>query len=148
MEQNTGEVDLFGSIMKQNVIENELNHEYAPLAIIKPGAAIEFRVTGSNDLYLDLNNSRLYVLAKITKATGTNINANTATTINLTLHSMLCEICVELNGRNVGETSLLYPYRSFLKSLLNYRKDPQETRLLCKRVDQGYNRARNYHRSQ
>ena len=61
--------------MRQKVIENEFNREYAPLATIQPGAAIEFRVTGSNDLYLDLNNSRLHVIAKITKANGTNLEA-------------------------------------------------------------------------
>ena len=104
-EKITSEVDLFGSIMQQNVIENEFNREYASLATIQPGAAIEFRVTGSNDLYLDLNNSRLHVLAKITKADGTNIDANTAAPIKLTLHSMFREIGVELNNRNVGDTS-------------------------------------------
>ena len=108
-EEITSEVDLFGSIMQQNIIENEFNREYAPLASIQPGAAIEFRVTGSNDLYLDLNNSRLHVLAKITKADGTNIDENTAAPINLTLHSMFREIGVELNSRNVGDTSHLYP---------------------------------------
>ena len=82
--------------MQQNVIENEFNREYAPLATIQPGAIIEFRVTGSNDLYLYLNNSRLHVLAKITKADGTNIDANTAAPINLTLHSMFREIDLEL----------------------------------------------------
>ena len=97
-EEITSEVDLIGSIMQQNVIENEFNREYAPLASIHPGTAIEFRVTGSNDLYLDLNNSRLHVLAKITKADGTNIDANTAAPINLTLHSMFREIGVELNS--------------------------------------------------
>ena len=124
-------MDLFGSIMQQNVIENESNDEYTPLATIQPGAAIEFRVTGSNDLYLDLNNSRLHVLAKITKADGMNIDANTAAPINLTLQSMFREIGVELNGRNVGDTSQRYPYRSFVESLLNYSKETQETRLLC-----------------
>ena len=58
-EEITSELDRFGSIMQQNVIENEFNREYAPLATIQPGAAIEFRVTRSTDLYLDLNNSRL-----------------------------------------------------------------------------------------
>ena len=81
-EQITIEVDLFGSIMQQNVIENEFNREYAPLATIQPGMAIEFTVKGANDLYLDLNNSRLHVVAKITKADGTNIDANTAAPIN------------------------------------------------------------------
>ena len=97
-EQITSEVDLFGSIMQQNVIENEFNREYAPLSTIQRGVVIEFIVTGSNDLYLDLNNSRLHVLVEITKADGTNIEANTAASINLTLHSMFREIGLELNG--------------------------------------------------
>ena len=91
-EQITSEVDLFGSILQQNVIENEFNREYASLATIQPRMAIEFTVKGANDLYLNLNNSRLHVLAKITKADGTNFDANTAAPINLTLHSMFREI--------------------------------------------------------
>ena len=110
-DEITSEVDLFGSIMQLNIIENEFNREYAPLASIQPSAAIKFRVTGSNELYLDLNNSRLHVLAKITKAIWTKNDANTAAPINLTLHSMFSEIGVELKIRNVGDTSQLYPYR-------------------------------------
>ena len=97
-EQITSEVDLFESIMQQNVIENKFNRVYAPLATIQPGMAIEFRVKSANDLYLDLNNSRLHVIAKITKADGTNIDANTAAPINLTLPSMFREIGLEFNG--------------------------------------------------
>ena len=81
--------------------------------------------------YIDLNNSRLHVLTKITKADGTNINANTASLISLTLHSMFCKIGLELNGRNVGNTTQLYLYRSYLEIILNFCKMTQETRLLC-----------------
>ena len=128
-KQITNKVVLFGSIMQQNVIENEINREYASLATIQSGMAIEFTVNGANDLYLDFNNSRLHVLAKITKAHGTNIDANTAGLINLTLHSMFREIGLELNGRNVGDMIQLYPNRSHLESaqLLQWT---QETRFL------------------
>ena len=129
-EQITSEVDLFGSIMQQNVIENEFIRKYAPLATIQPGMAIEFSVQSANVLYLNLNNSRLHLIAKLTKADSTNIDANTAAPINLTLHSMFREIGLEFNGRNVGDTSQLYTYRSVLKSLLTFCKDVQETRLL------------------
>ena len=44
---------------------------------------------------------------------------------------MFREIAVKLNGRNVGDTSHLYPYRSLMESLLIYCKETQETRLLC-----------------
>ena len=87
-EQLTSEVDLFGSIMQQNVIKNKFNREYALLAKIQLVLAIKFTVNSANDLYLDLNNPRLHVIAKITKADGTNIDTNTAAPINLTLHSM------------------------------------------------------------
>ena len=131
-EQITSELDLFESIMQHNVIENELNREYARLATIQPGMAIEFTVKGATDLYLDLNNSRLHVLAKITKADGTNIDANTAAPINLTLHSMFREIGSKLNGRNVGDTSQLYLYRSHLETLLNFSKETQQTLFFAK----------------
>ena len=92
--------------------------------------AREFTVKNANDFYLDLNNSRLHVLAKITNADETNIDLNTAATINLTLHSMFREIELELNGRNFGDTSQLYPNRSVLESLLNCCKEVYKTRLL------------------
>ena len=104
-EQITSEFDLFVSIMQQNVIENKFNREYAPLATIQPGMTIEFTVNSANDLYFDLKNTRLHVLAKITKADWTNIDANKETQINLTLPSMFRKIGLKLNGRNVGDTS-------------------------------------------
>ena len=73
------------------------------------------------------------MIGKITKADGTNIDANTAAPINLTLHSMFREIGLELNGRNVGDTSQLYPYRSLLESRLNFCKEVKETHLLSER---------------
>ena len=82
-------------------------------------------------MYLDLNNSRLHVLAKIIYSDGLNIGANTAGPINLPLHSMFREIFVKLNGRNVSDTSPLYPYRACLETLLNFSKETQDTRLQC-----------------
>ena len=130
-EQIANEVDLFGTIMQQNIIENEFNREYAPLATIQHNAPIEFMVKNAKDLYLDLNNSRMHVLAKITKADGANIDANTASPINLPLHPMFKEIAVELNCRDVGDTSQLYAFRAYIETALNFSKETQETRLQC-----------------
>ena len=97
--------------MQQNAIKNEFNRKYPLLTTIQPSMAIEFTVKIANDLYLDLNNSSLHLLAKIIKADGTNIDANTAAPNNLTLHSIFREIRLELNNRNVGVSNQLYPYR-------------------------------------
>ena len=49
-EQITSEVDLFGSIIQQTIIENEFNREYTLLATIQQGMAIEFAIKGANDV--------------------------------------------------------------------------------------------------
>ena len=71
------------------------------------------------------------MLAKIIKADKSNNDANTAALINVTLHSMFREIGLELNGRNVGDTSHLYSYRSLLETLLNFSKETETTRYWC-----------------
>ena len=125
----SSEVDLFGSIMQQNIIENEFNREYASLATIQHGAPIKFMVKRTNDLYLELNYTGLHVLAKITNADDSNIGANTAGQINLKLHSMFREISVVFYNRNVSDTNPLYPYRNYLETLLNFNKETLNTRL-------------------
>ena len=77
-KQTSNEVYLFGTIMQQNVIENEFNREYPLLKTIQPCMAIEITAIGANNLYIYLNNLRLHVFSKITKADGMNINGNTA----------------------------------------------------------------------
>lgn len=86
------EFDLFLSIIRQNISVNKLNSKYFPVATIKQGMVIEFTVKSENDLYLDLNNLRCNLLAKIIKADKTNIEANTSGLINMRLHSMFREI--------------------------------------------------------
>ena len=130
-EKITGEVDLFGPIMTQNCLLNEFNRRFAPLASIAEGAPIEFLVKGADQLYLDLNDSRLHLRVKMTKADGTNMTAATGAIINLPLHSLFREVSVELNGRSVSDPNQMYPYRAYLETLLNYSKETQETRLLC-----------------
>ena len=133
--------------MQKNVIKNEFIPEDAPLATIQPGMAIDITLKGANDLYLDLNNSRIHVLAKITKADETNIDANTAAPIYLTLHSMFCEISLELNNRNASEMSQLYPYCSHLETRLNFCKETRNSSSV-RRINKGHHRAHGCHRSQ
>ena len=123
INQITSEVYLFGSIMLHNVIKNEFNCEYASLATIQHSIVIEFTGKTAKNIYLDLRNSRLQVVAMITEADINNNDLNTAAIINLTLYSMFREIGLESKGRNVGDTNQLNPYRSVLKWLLQFCKE-------------------------
>ena len=92
------DIDIFGTIMLQNIIDNKFNREYATLVNIQHCALIEFSVTGISDLYLDLNKSRRHMLANITKSNRTNIDADTAGFINLPMQLMFKNIALKLNN--------------------------------------------------
>ena len=56
---------------------------------------IEFHVSGTGDEYLDLAGTQLFVKAKITKANGTAIYADTQVgPVNLFLHSLFSQVDV------------------------------------------------------
>lgn len=44
---------------------------------------------------------------------------------------MLKDISVKLNGKFIIDRNLLYSYRAYLETLLNYSMEVQSTRLLC-----------------
>lgn len=118
----TSEVDIFNSIMQESVIENKFKRKYDLLAITQWGEPIKFKVKSASNLYLDLKNSRMHVLAKITKADKTNIDAKMAALVNLTLHLIFYKITLKLNNQNMGDTSQIYPYWSHWMTLLNFSK--------------------------
>ena len=131
VDQITSEVDLFGPILQQTVLLNEFAREFARLASLQQGAPIEFMVKGADKLYLDLNESLLLLRVKITNADNSDIGADTASPVNLTLHSLFSQISVEFNGKPMSESNHLYLYRAYLETLINYSKETQHTRLLC-----------------
>ena len=132
--------------MQQNDIKNKFNCEYATFATIEQDMAIEFAVQGVNNLYLKPKNSRLHIQAKITKPDKTNFYANTENPFNMTLHSIYRKIGLKLNGRNVGYTTQLNPYRSHLKTLLNFWTKIKYSSFVIGR-NEGYNRAHECHHS-
>ena len=72
--------------------------EYLPISNITDSGPIEFYVSGTGDEYLDLARTQLFVKAKITKANGTAIDADTQVgPVNLLLHSLCTrkrDVCV------------------------------------------------------
>ena len=130
-EQITNEVNLFGSIIQQNVIENKFNRYYATLATIQQGMAIEFVVKCANNLNLDLNNSRLHVLAKITKQikqTSTRTHRVWSIWRSTQCFAKLAySWTVETWASWVSST----PTAHTLKIFSTFAKKIQETRLLC-----------------
>ncbi|CAH3025314.1 unnamed protein product, partial [Porites evermanni] len=77
--------------------------EYHPISNITDSGPIEFFVSGTGDEYLDLARTQLFVKAKITKANGTAIDADTQVgPVNLFLHSLFSQVDITLGKMDVA----------------------------------------------
>ena len=125
------EVDVFAPMLQSDIITNEFHQDFAPIAAITPGAAIEFHIEGKDQHYLDLNDSYMTVRAKITKADGTVPTTHHVAPVNLPLHSMFAHVSAQLNGKQVAEINDLYPYRAYMETVLSFNDQVQNTRLVA-----------------
>ena len=86
--------------------------EYHPISNISDGGPIEFFIPGSGEEYMDLNQTQLYVKAKVTKVDGANLtDADHVGPVNLSLQSLFNQIDVSLNDRLISPSTPTYPYR-------------------------------------
>ena len=124
------ELDLFSVPPTQTSIENGSWVEYHPLSTLADGSPIEYEICGSGEDYLDFANSYLHVVAKVTKANGTDQDANEAVgPVNLFLHSLFSQIDISLNGTQITPATNTYPYRAMIETLLSYGGDAKESQL-------------------
>ncbi len=124
------ELDLFSVPPTQTSIESATTVEYRPVSSITDSGPIEFEISSSGAEYIDLNNSQLYVKAKIVKANGTPIDANaTVGPVNCLLNSLFSQIDVSLNGTEVSNSSNTYPYRAYIEDLLSYGPAAKKSQL-------------------
>jgi len=124
------ELDLFSVPPTQTSIENGSWVEYHPLSTLADGSPIEYEICGSGEDYLDFANSYLHVVAKVTKADGTDLDDDEAVgPVNLFLHSLFSQIDISLNGTQITPATNTYPYRAMIETLLSYGGDAKESQL-------------------
>ena len=70
------------------------------MASLDSGGPIEFLIPGSGDDYLDLANTMLHVLVKVTRADGGDLDlVDSVGPANNWLHSLFSQVDVYLNGK-------------------------------------------------
>ncbi|XP_069072052.1 uncharacterized protein F54H12.2-like [Pleurodeles waltl] len=126
------ELDPFSLKPTQTSIENSFFMEVSPLAALTPLAPIEFYVSGSTDMYLDLNNTLLHLVCKITKASGTNIEDDAKVApIACPIATMFNQVDINLGDRLVTQSDNMYAYRAYIESILNYSREALDIQLLA-----------------
>ena len=126
------ELDLFSLPLTQTSIEKCSYQEIPPVSAISDTGPIEFFVTGSSEDYMDLNNTFIYMRAKITRANGANLPADAKVGfINYPGCSLFSQVDVMLGDTLISHSSNTYPYRGIIESLLNYGTDTLHTQFGC-----------------
>ena len=81
-----------------------------------------------SDKFLDLNNLFVKVKCKITKANGQNL-ADKVSVINYPMSSSFSQVDILLGGKVVSSSTNTYPYKAYIKTLLNYSKEAKNKQL-------------------
>ncbi|KAJ1163446.1 hypothetical protein NDU88_003904 [Pleurodeles waltl] len=100
------------------------------LAALTPLAPIDFYLSGSTDIYLDLNNTLLHIICKIVKVDGSNI-ANNAEVVMISylIPTMFNQVDITLGDWLITQSDNMKAYRAFTESSLNYSHDALDTPL-------------------
>ncbi|XP_041372810.1 uncharacterized protein F54H12.2-like [Gigantopelta aegis] len=98
--------------------------------ITTENSPVEFNVYGQGIDYIDLKRTKLHVKAKITKADGSILTKDEKVgPVNLWLQSLWSQVDLTLNGKLITTSTNLYPYKSYLKVLLNGTSTAKESSL-------------------
>ena len=124
-ECTKSELDLFSIPATQTSITKGQWIEYLPISNITDSGPIEFNISGSGEEYLALAKTQLFVKAKITKANGSALDAET----KVGPHSLFSQGKVSLNERLTSPSTNTYPYRAMIETLFNYGGEAKSSQL-------------------
>jgi hypothetical protein len=125
------ELSLFDPPLVQVIADRALWADIHPTsAIDTANGPIEFHISGSQDEYLDLNDTILYVRLKVVKAIGSDLSVDTKIyPANLLLASLFSDVTLTLNGTVIEGGHHLYPYKAMMTCLLQFNTDVKNTQL-------------------
>ncbi|XP_064651646.1 uncharacterized protein F54H12.2-like [Lineus longissimus] len=132
------ELELFETEPTQTAITSGKLVEVHPTTSIENTDVIEFNTQTDEKNYIDLRETTIYIRAKIVKLDGTALTEKTGDTvdpkaqcypINYLVGTMFKQAEISLSGTQIGSTSSMYAYRSYLEALLSYGKDAKTHQL-------------------
>ena len=126
------EVDLFSVPPTQLSLEKGRWIDYRPLSsVTNDDSAITFLISGTDE-YIDLSKTILVVEGSVKHGDGSDLSGGTQTNVapvNNFLHSLIKQVDVYLNGKQVTPAMGTYAYRSYIETLLNYDVSAKNSQL-------------------
>ena len=123
--------------------------DYYPLSNITSNGPIEFTIPGSGEEYIDINDINIYILAKVTKADGTNIDsaADKVALNNLPISTLFQDVSLTLGETQIEGGQMCYPYLGYFNTVMQFTPAAQKSHMLsqgwCKDEAGKFNDASN-----
>ena len=128
------EFDIFGVPGTQTTVERDITTEYRPISSLDGSSTLEFHVPTSEDEYVRLDDTSLYLRIKVT-ATSSSPSANIekplkkVSPVNYLLHSMIKQMDLMIGDKLVTASPQTYGYRAYLEALLGYSEEAKKSYL-------------------
>ena len=124
------ELSLFDPPQYQVTMERAMWIDVHPAGSLDGNGPIEFCFMGTQEEYLDLNDTMLYVKLKVVKKDGSALAGGAhATPANLTLAALFSDVSLSMNDTVLEGGHFLYPYKAMMTSLLQYNSDVKKSQL-------------------
>ncbi|GBN27373.1 Uncharacterized protein F54H12.2 [Araneus ventricosus] len=124
-------LDLFLTPLTETAIEKGQWLEYHPITNIRNGNPIEFSISESGEDYIHLSATHLHLKVKILKDNAKLGETDNVAPVNLLLYSLSSHEDVSLKRRLISASRNLYPFRSYIETLLNYGSDYKKSFPTC-----------------
>lgn len=124
------ELDLFQDDQIEMAITGGQVSTYSPLANLRDGGPIEFKVERTAEDYINLDKILLYIETKVVQGDGTALpdDANVAP-VNNFFDTLFSQVDLSLNDKLVTMSTNTYAIRAYLETLLSYGRDAKASQL-------------------
>ena len=120
-----------------NAFTQKIGPSYSP-----DGPMLKFEVLGDRNNFIDLQRTRLEIVARIVRSNGNVLrthateaaNRDTPYFVNNPLSSLFSECTLSLNGERISTTKANFAHKGFIETEFSYGNDAKKTWLAC----QGY----------
>lgn len=136
------ELDIFYVPPTNSSVESGAWVQYSPIASIEKNNPIEFNVTSTENEYIHLNKTLLFLnvhFSKIPDKTSNEASSSSSEVdrndsfgpINNFASSLFNQIDVSLKGESIETSNKNYAYKAYINDLLNFGEDAKKTFLQC-----------------
>lgn len=130
MEVRNSSLLLFDKPAVQSDIQQHYVQKYYPINTLNATGPIEFVVEGNTEEYIDVNDIKLYIKAKVTLADGKNVEAaHKAALVNLPIATLFRDASLHIAGTQVEGGQMNYPYLGYFATAMEYSRGAQKTHM-------------------